>query len=348
MVTGSKFAPLARVERGGRTESWHAGVATAVTPRGETIARAGDPQVATYIRSAAKPFQALPFVEMGGVEAFGLDAADLAVICASHNGLPEHVERVAALLERGGLAPEQLGCGVHWPYDAGARQALCEAGRQPTVLHNNCSGKHTGMLLACKLAGWPLDSYLDPGHPLQQAILRALAALIGVAAEEMVVAVDGCGAPCYYLSVSAAARAYAALAGPELAGCAPDRADALHRIAEAMAAAPGMVAGPGELTTRLIEVTGGRVIGKEGAEGFYALAIRGPVALGAALKIADGSDRARPGAVLDLLRQLGCLAEAEIEELRPFYMPEVRNRQGVAVGRIVCELEMETVAEEVR
>lgn len=341
------FVPLARVERGGRCESWHLGAASVVTPGGETVARAGDPTVATYIRSAAKPFQALPLVEGGGLAAFDLDAADLAIVCASHSGRPEHVERVAALLARAGLSPEQLACGVHWPYDAEARRTLREAGERPTVLHNNCSGKHTGMLMACKLAGWPLESYLDPEHPLQQMISRAVAELIGVTAEEIEMAVDGCGAPCFYMSLNQAARAYAALADPELAGCGAPRAEALRRIAEAMASAPAMIAGAGEFTTRLIEVTGGRVIGKEGAEGFYALAIRGPVALGAAFKIADGGDRARPGAALELLRQLGSLAESEMEKLRSYYAPEVRNRGGVAVGRIVNELELETVAREV-
>lgn len=343
----STFVPVARAERGGRTESWHAGAASAVIPGGDPVARAGDADVATYIRSAAKPFQALPLVERGGVEAYGLDAADLAILCASHFGLPEHVERVAGLLARAGLAPEQLACGVHWPFAADARRSLREAGERPTVLHNNCSGKHAGMLLTCKLAGWPLESYLDPEHPLQRSITEAVAELIGVPAEEVELAVDGCGAPCFYMSLRRAARAYAALASPELAGCDGGRTDALRRIAEAMVSAPGMVAGPGQFSTRLMEVTGGRVIGKEGAEGFYGIAIRGPVAMGAALKIADGGERARPGVALELLRQLGSLAESELEELRSFYAPEVRNREGVAVGRVVNELELETVAQEV-
>ncbi len=261
-----------------------------VTPEGRLVARLGSPAVATFLRSAAKPFQVLPLLEAGGVERWDLEAADIALVCASHRGRPEHVERVAGLLGREGLGEDLLQCGRHAPFDEQAAAALADRGEEPGGLHNNCSGKHAGMLLACRLLDWPLATYLEPDHPLQRRIVEGLAELCGVEPVSVGVAVDGCSAPCFHLSLEAAARGYAALADPAAAGLPEERAGALRTVAEAMAAAPEMVAGAGAFTTRLIEATGGRILGKEGAQGVYAVAVRGPVALGMVLKIGDGSE----------------------------------------------------------
>jgi L-asparaginase II len=345
------------VVRSGLPESWHFGAAAVVAPavapaRGPTpgdlrlVARLGDPRLATYLRSAAKPFQALPLVLAGGVERFSLSAADLALICASHGGTPEHAERAASLLARGGFGVDDLLCGAHPPMDRESARRLEGEGSAPTPLHNNCSGKHAGMLLACRLLDLPTAGYVDPAHPLQQRTLAHVARLCGVPAEETGVGIDGCSAPTYHLPIEAAARAYAALAYPRGAGLEKDLAAALERIAGAMAEAPEMVAGPGRFTTRLIAATGGRVVGKEGAEGFYGLAVRGPVALGIALKIADGGERCRDAVVLDLLRQVGSLAGAELAELADLYRPEIRNHRGILTGEVVSEVEL-TETEEV-
>jgi len=307
------------------------------------VARLGRPGVATFLRSAAKPFQALPLVLAGGIERFALDDADLALICASHGGTPEHTRCVESLLERGGFGAGDLQCGAHPPLDRESAAELARQGLAPSPLHNNCSGKHAGMLLACRLLELPSATYLSPDHPLQVAVLEHLARLSGVAAGAIGLAVDGCSVPSYRLPVEAAARAYAVLAHPRGAGVPADLTAALERIAGAMGKAPEMVAGPGRFTTRLMRATGGRVVGKEGAEGFYAIAVRGPVALGIALKIADGGERCRDGVVLDLLRQLGSLAGAELGELEDLYRPALFNHRGVRVGEIVPEVELEEV-----
>lgn len=307
------------------------------------MARIGDPGMATFVRSAAKPFQALPLVLAGGIERFGLDDADLALICASHGGTPEHARRAESLLERGGFTAGDLQCGAHPPMDRESAARLQLQGLAPSPLHNNCSGKHAGMLLACRLLGFSPESYLEPEHPLQTVILGHVARLCGVPAEAIGLGVDGCSVPCYHLPVEAAARAYAVLAHPRGAGVEAELAAALERIVGAMGKAPEMVAGPGRFTTRLIAATRGRVVGKEGAEGFYGLAVRGPVALGIALKIADGGERCRDGVVLDLLRQLGSLAGAELAELEDLYRPALVNHRGTRVGEIVSEVELEEV-----
>jgi len=311
----------------------------AVAPDGRLIARLGDPKLVTFLRSSAKPFQALPLVLAGGVEKFDLDGSDLALICASHAGLPIHTQRARSILERGGFTPEDLQCGVHFPYDEAVTRELQRRGEEPSVLHNNCSGKHAGMLLSCRLHGWPWADYLDPEHPLQRRIRREVATVCG--ADPRGIAIDGCSAPTFALELEQAALGYAALADPpERLG--DERVAALRRIAEAMTEHPEMVSGPGRFTTRLMEVTGGRILGKEGAEGFYCLAVRGPVALGVALKVADGGERARPAVVIEVLRQLGVLSGEEIDELQPFYRTPLLNHRGVEVGRLMPDLELES------
>ncbi len=335
-----QLAPMARATRAGAAESWHLGAAAVVRPDGRPVARVGDPRTATFVRSAAKPFQAMALLAAGGEEAYGLDDADVALTCASHGGRPEHVERAAALLEREGLDIGDLLCGAHPPMDEEAARVLREAGRDPTPLHNNCSGKHAGMLLACRRLGLPTADYVNPGHPLQKRNLECLARFCRIDPSAVEVAVDGCSVPTYRLPLASIALGYAALAHPDGAQhLAPEDRVRGRRIIDAMAAAPEMVAGAGRFTTRLIEVTGGRVVGKEGAEGFYGVAVRGPAAFGLALKVADGADRCRDGVVLELLRLLGALSGEEVGNLEAYYRPERRNHRGIVVGRLEPDVE---------
>lgn len=341
----SLFAPIATVLRSGLPESWHFGAVAAATPEGRLIAWQGDPEAATYLRSAAKPFQCLPLLLAGGEERFGLSAADLALICASHNGDPEHVAGAADLLARGGFGAADLLCGAHLPLGRDSALRMQREGAEPGPLHNNCSGKHAGMLLACRLLGFPASDYIAPDHPLQRRILEHVLEICRVPREQVGLGVDGCSVPAFHMPLSAAARGYAALAYPRAAGLPLDVAAALERVGAAMGAAPVMVAGRGRFTTRLMEVTGGRIVAKEGAEGFYGVAVRGPVALGIVVKIADGSERCRDTVVLDVLLQLGSISGLEIEELSDFYRPPVYNVRGLRVGEVVSEVDLEEAAE---
>ncbi len=237
----------------------------AATPEGRLVAFQGDPGAATFLRSADKPFQGLPLLLAGAAERYGLEAADIALICASHGGTPAHVDRSASLLARGGFGVEDLLCGAHWPMDAAAAQALKDEGREPSPLHNNCSGKHAGMLLACRMLGLPTETYLAPDHPWQQRILGHVLDFFRLSPQEIGFGVDGCSVPTYRVPLLAAARAYAALADPGQAGITGETAAAVETIVRSMTGAPEMVAGPGRFTTRLMEATGGRVLAKEGA-----------------------------------------------------------------------------------
>ena len=333
------FAPLARLTRGGLAESWHLGALAVATPEGRPVAALGDPHLEVVLRSAAKPFQALPLLLAGGEARFALDDPDLALACASHSGGDEHVARARDLLARGGFGEEALRCGAHPPLGAPEAARLAARGEAPSPLHNNCSGKHAGMLLACRLLDLPPEGYLEPEHPLQIRIGELLAAVAQVSLP-LGHGVDGCSAPTWQLALAGGARAYAALADPAAAGLPAATASALARVARAMGSAPRMVAGEGRFTTALIAATGGRVLGKEGAEGVYGVAVRGPVALGLLLKIADGGERARDTIVLELLRQLGALSAAEMAALAPYYRPAQRNHRGLLVGEIEPDFEL--------
>jgi len=332
------------VTRGRAVESVHLGVVAVVDPAGQPVARCGDATYPIVVRSSVKPFQVLPLLLAGGEETFDLEDADLALACSSHSGTRAHAERARGMLARADLTVAALGCGAHRPFDVGAAAALEGAGELPTPLHNNCSGKHAAMLLGCAAAGLPTDGYLAFDHPYQRRIAEEIAACCGLGDEGLEpAALDGCSAPTFELPACALALGFAALAAPAPERLGAPRATALARVARAMGGHPEMVAGPGRFTTALIAVTGGRVIGKEGAEGVYGLAIRGPLPLGAALKIADGGERARDTAVLELLLQLGALSGEELERLAPFYRPALRNHRGFEVGEVVAELELETL-----
>lgn len=309
---------------------------------------AGDAALPIVVRSTVKPFQALALLLSGGEAAYSLAGEDLALLCSSHSGTPAHRDRARSLLARGGFGEGDLLCGAHRPL--GEATALAEERLAPeqgaswTALHNNCSGKHAGMLLACRRLGFDPAGYIDPHHPLQQRISAELGEVLGGGAPVAPCGIDGCSAPTFAVPLASLAKGFAALADPEACGLDPARAAALRRLCGSMADHPEMVAGPGRFTTALIAATAGRIVGKEGAEGVYAVAVRGPHPLGVALKIADGangSERCRDIVVLELLQRLGVLAPDERLALAAFAPPHELNHRGLAVGRIEADFELE-------
>jgi L-asparaginase II len=333
---------LARVLRGARVESRHRGDAAVVDESGRLLAGAGDPSLPTFLRSAAKPFQAMPLLEAGGVEEFRLTPRDVALICASHGGEPRHVRAAGRLLARGGFSPRDLVCGPHLPMHEPSARALVARGERPTRLHNNCSGKHAGLLLACRLLGLSPKEYWRGDHPLQRAIRRRISDLTSFPESAMDEAVDGCGLVVYRIPLSAIALGYARLMSRAVPGESAAQARARARVVAAMWAAPDMVAGTGFFTTELLRAGSGRWIGKEGAEGVYAVGVRGSgadgVASGVALKIEDGSARARPAVTLAILREMRWMSDAAYRKLKAFAAPAVVNAAGATVGSIDAEL----------
>src|SRR5713101_4812389 len=203
--------PLANVYRGGHLESFHRGSIAVVDSLGRLLAFAGDPASVTCVRSAAKPFQALPLLEYGGDEEFELTGEEIALTCASHGGEAVHVAAAAGLLRKGDFDEEDLLCGAHLPYDEKAAADLRALGEEPSPLHNNCSGKHAGMLLATQAMDLPSASYIDADHPLQTLMRMTLADFAGVESNDIPTSIDGCGVPAFHLSLYRTAYAYARL-----------------------------------------------------------------------------------------------------------------------------------------
>jgi L-asparaginase II len=321
--------PLAVATRGGAVESTHYG-AIAVTDRdGRVLYSAGDPHVVTFTRSALKPLQALPFVAGGGVERFGYSPAQTALLCASHSGEPRHVEAVADMLARSGSTAAELQCGTHAP---GFYDARGEVPPPPpySPLAHNCSGKHSGMLAYCVQCGHAKDGYLQPEHPLQREIRRAVTAMTGVDDADLVPGVDGCSAPNYAVPLAALARAYARLAA--------DASDAVYgnaprTLAAAMTRHPEMVSGERRSDLVLMQAGRGDWVAKIGAEGVQALGVRSQ-GLGIAVKVADGQKRGLYPAVIAVLEQLGLLDAQAQGALDAWRRPPVRNYRGIVTGDV--------------
>jgi len=328
----SKANPvLVEVTRGDVVESRHRGAAAVVDAAGATVAAWGDVARAVYPRSAVKPLQAMALVESGAAAAHGVGDEELALACASHNGEPAHVAVAGAWLARLGLGPDDLECGAHSPLCAEAAAALIRAGEAPSPLHNNCSGKHAGMLTLALHMGVPTRGYVRPDHPVQVCIREMLGAMTGVDHGAVPCGVDGCSVPTYAAPLAAIAGAMARFAKPD--GLPDARAKAARQLARAMMAHPFMVAGSGRFCTAVIAAGRGGVLVKTGAEGVFAAALpaRG---LGLAVKIDDGAGRAAEVATAALLRYLGALDDAAWAELAPLAAPRIINRAGRETGVI--------------
>jgi L-asparaginase II len=337
--------PLVEVRRGGITESRHRGHIVAIEPDGVIACYLGAPHNVTFLRSSAKPLQALPLLTSGAAERFGFDDEEIALACASHNGEPIHTKIAASMLEKIGLGPEALRCGTHEPYSPEAAGVLRARNQLPNALHNNCSGKHAGMLAVALHLGAQIDNYEFPENPVQQAIARAVSDFTDVAIEDLSVGVDGCAAPIFGVSVRAMALAYARLVSPPHTFDKPTR-DACQRIVRVMMKYPELIGGTSErLDTEIMRAAPGCVISKVGAEGVYTAGIlpceRWPKGLGLALKIEDGDDkRARPTVVIESLRQLGVLYDESLEAVSRYAFFPVKNRRGDVVGEIRASFEL--------
>lgn len=330
------YVPLVEVTRGPIVECIHYGAYAVVDAQNRVVQSAGDPELVTYLRSSSKPFQVLPFVEIGGVEHFSLTDRELSVMCASHDGTDEHVRVISGIHQKVGLKESDLMCGIHPPSDAKTAERMIKNGEPFTPYRHNCSGKHTGMLAQCVMRGFPKEDYLNPQHPLQKIILREFSEMTGVPEDQIYLGIDGCSAPVFAVPLHAAAWAFAKLADPS--SLPEPRQSALRHIFRAMTGDPDMVAGPGTFDTVLMTVGRGKILTKGGAEGYAAVSLlpgacgEGSPALGICLKISDGGSRARSVAVIEILRKLGALDDAQLAELAAFDRRPQYNWRHLEVG----------------
>ena len=341
----SSPARLTEVIRGPIVESRHYGHVAAVDGGARVVAFLGAPETVTYLRSSAKPLQAIPLVASGAADHFRFTEKEIALACASHSGEPIHTETAASMLKKIGLGPEALKCGTHEPFGADETRRLRERGEAPNVLQNNCSGKHAGMLALALHLGAPTESYDEPAHPVQRRILETVAGFSETAVEDIAVGVDGCAVPVFGMAVCSMALMYARLVNPP-AEFDDATSDACKRIVAAMINYPEIIGGTKDrLDTEMMCAANGRLISKVGAEGVYTVGVlpsnEWPNGLGLALKVEDGDDfRARPTAVIEALRQLGVLSAEALKAISQYARLAIRNRRGDVVGEVRPSFEL--------
>lgn len=299
MVRRKQQAPEIKVSllREGIVESIHHVQAVVSDSKGRVLSAAGNPETATFVRSSLKPFQALAVTSTGTLERFNLNDRDLAIICSSHQGTIQQVRQVFNILWRADLDPSLLKC----PIPEGKKSKL----------EYNCSGKHAGMLAVCQQRHWNLDTYLKRSHPVQQLILSKFAEILRMPAAEFMSAHDDCGAPTYFLQLGQIATLYAHLSS----GNSLD----LERVVRAMTYHPQMIAGEGQFDTELMKLSQGELVSKAGSEGVQCIGKVGE-GMGLAIKVMDGSKRAKYGVAIHLLQQMGWITPAIAEILAEKFM----------------------------
>ncbi len=320
---------LVVLTRSHRIESIHRGKICVSDPSGRIVSHIGDPQGKVYMRSSAKPFQAIALVASGSIEKYGLTMEEIAIICSSHSGEDDHRNTVAAILHKIGLTEDALQCGACNPYNEEMNALLIQKKEKPTSLYNCCSGKHAGMLALCRYHHYSIENYTEPDHPVQQLILQVVAELLGEKADQITLGTDGCGVPSFMLSMEQGATLYARLAAGT--NIQDPYAHALEQIKTAMLSYPIMISGDHEFCTELMVHTQGKVIGKVGGEGIYCIAVP-EMNLGMMIKVEDGNERALYPISIHLLRQLGILNCKLPEGLRRWAYPPVKDHKGKIVG----------------
>ena len=344
MALHTDFEPIFELTRGNTCESIHWGAYAVVDVEGHLLASYGNPQAITYLRSSAKPFQALPLIEMGGKVKYDLTEEEIALTCASHSGTDEHVRIVQKIHRKVGLTQDQLLCGSHPPIHKPTRDTLIKHDEDPSPYRHNCSGKHSGMLALTQMLGANSKDYLNPQHPAQQLILDVISEMCAVPLDQIAIGIDGCSAPNFAIPLYSTALGFARLCDPARAAIplSPQRISACQTITAAMVSNPEMIAGPDRFDTDLMRVGAGKVVSKGGAEGYQAMGLfpgalsdTSP-AIGVAMKITDGDpkDRARPAVAMRILQELGVLSSQDMETLS-IYGPElsIKNWRQLDVGR---------------
>lgn len=322
---------VVEVIRGPLVESGHRGAVAISNASGRLVLELGDVRRPVYPRSAVKALQAIPLVETAAAGRFGFTDEEIALACASHNGETRHVAAARSMLRKAGLGEGHLECGPQPPLLDADRLTLEKRGEAPGRIHNNCSGKHAGMLALAVHLGADPEGYVRRDHPVQEAVRRAIEEMTDAPLRGDLCGTDGCSIPTWAMPLQALATAFARLATGE--GLTPQRADACLRIRQASAGHPFMVAGTGRFCTRLMEETGSRAFVKTGAEGVFCAALpeRG---LGVALKIDDGATRASEVLMAEIVLQLAGLTGSALSLVRSLARPRLRNRAGLDVGEL--------------
>jgi L-asparaginase II len=332
---------VVEVVRGGLVESRHRGAIAVVDAAGQKIFAAGDIAKPVFPRSAVKPLQALPLVELGAAEKFALSDEQLALCCASHSGEPAHVRGVERILAKAGLDASALACGTHWPASQSAAMALARTGAAPSAIHNNCSGKHAGFLCVARAMEIDPIGYWRPDHAVQQRVHAVLEDLTGIALPADHRAIDGCSVPTWAVPLENLASAFAKFGSGR--GLASERAAAAARLLAACVKEPWYVAGSGRFCTEIMQLLGAQALVKTGAEGVMCAALPA-LAFGVAIKCDDGASRAAEALMAATLSRLLTLDDHQRAALGRFAQPKLRNWNDIETGELRVGAEIGALA----
>ncbi len=333
-----KLTPLIQLNRGDTLECLHFGAVAVVNTKAKLLAYAGDAHWLTFSRSTLKALQALPFVQAGGPQRFGFSSQQLALMCASHGGEPQHVAVVQSMLDQTGLSYKALRCGCHVPGIFTLLDQAPPAGLVFDERHNNCSGKHAGFLAYCVQHGLSLDDYIDPMHPLQQAIRRDVARAVGMDANDFKMGIDGCSAPNYAMPLSRLAYGYARLASGARDA---EFGASFAALSEAMTSHPDLVSGTGRSDLALMRAGRGDWVSKIGADGVQVIGSKSR-AEAFAIKIIDANKTALYAATIEVLEQLGWLDDDQRVALQAWRARTIRNARGLTVGERLPVFKLQT------
>lgn len=323
--------------RGKITESHHYADIVVIDESRKILASFGNPHYYTYLRSSAKPIQALQIILSGTADSFNFSPQEIALACASHYGESEHINTVLSMMKKAGISLTDFMCGTATSLNPQYAIELARKGVQDSELISDCSGKHAGMLAICKHKGYPIKSYLDINHPLQQENLNLIAAFCETDMSSITIGIDGCSVPVFALSLYQMAIGYLNLVNP--VAFTKDIQSACSRIFDAMNQHPFMISGSKGFCTALIQATHGRLIGKIGAEGVYCIGLKNEkVAI--AIKVEDGSLNVIPTIAIHVLKELNLLSHQEFYALSEFYQPDILNDNGIIVGKIIADFKL--------
>ncbi|MFH0931432.1 MAG: asparaginase [Candidatus Zixiibacteriota bacterium] len=328
---------LVKVYRGKTVESVHCGSVAVVDSKGKLAYSFGDPYFVTYLRSSAKPFQAIPLITSGAAKEFGFTLKEIAIISGSHNGQKIHTDTVKSILKKIGLSEKNLQCGVHIPHFYTANNLNPPPGKRFTPIHHNCSGKHSGILALCVYSGWYIKNYLDKNHPAQKMILKSISEICQYPEKKIGIGIDGCGVPVHSMPLYNMALGFSNLVNFNSKN--GETSQAYKLIIDSMRKYPGMVSGEGRLDLSLAKASKNNILAKAGGEALSCSGIldRG---WGMAVKIADGTQRAIGPAVIGTLKQMGLLNEKQIVKIKKFSHPLIKNFRGDQVGFIQAEFKI--------
>lgn len=318
------------VTRGNLVECNHNVHIAVVNSEGELIYSYGDPKKVIYARSSVKPIQAIQVLETKADEAYDITDREISFMCSSHSGETYHVECTRKILKKADISLDKLNCGTHVPGNSQIYKELIESKEPLTQEHNNCSGKHSGMLISAKNLNEDLDTYLDINHPVQQRILTNISYVCDYEKEKILIGIDGCGAPVHAMPLEKFAYGFARLADPIKL---EEKGVYAQKVTSSMMKYPEMVAGRDRFCTALMRVCGDRIFGKAGAQGVYLVGDKSNN-LGIAVKVEDGSGQATACATMEVLNQLNLITKEELEKLENFANPKLLNARKDLIGQM--------------